>query len=288
MTENQYISILRQNRIRRAWHKDQWFYSVFDVIVVLTESKRPDIYWLTLKKKLKSEGFNLAAAPIEYLRLEPGDGRLGHTVTTNRSTLQRLIQSIPSSKAMPLYQWLAQVGDDFKEAAAQSEGQALLFERLRAVYRERGYGPEWIEQRMAGVGRNSALLTEWQRRGVDDIDRLTLLLDEIYNDVFDPISPPESFSDPAPTSPGPRSNYLPLETALAGLGEAVALFLHRDRASRGFAEILEDVQEAGAIVEQACHEVRTLLQFPVGRNRDFRFEGKPTRQLSMFDKRFRG
>jgi hypothetical protein len=202
--------------------------------------------------------------------------------------LQRLIQSIPSSKAMPLYQWLAQVGDDFKEAADQSEGQPLLFERMRAAYRERGYGPEWIEQRMAEVGRNSALLTEWQKRGVDDIDQLTILLDEIYKDVFELEGSSEPLSNLNPASPGPRTNFSPLETALVGLGEAVALFLHHDRASRGFAEILEDVQEAGAIVEQACHEVRTVLQFPVVRSRDFQFEGEPARQLSMFDKQIRG
>ena len=273
-----------QNRIRRAWHKDPWFYSVFDVIAVLTESKRPDIYWLTLKKKLKSEGFNLAAAPIEYLRLEPGDGRLSHTVTTNRATLQRLIQSIPSSKAMPLYQWLAQVGDDFKEVSDQQ----LLFERMRAAYQERGHGPEWIEQRMAEVRRNSALLTEWQKRGVDDIDQLTLLLDEIYRDVFDLNNSSETTFNLNPALPGSPTSLSSLETALTGLGEAVALFLHHDRASRGFAEILEDVQEAGTIVEQACHEVRAVLQFPVVRSRDFQFEGEPARQLSMFDKKFRG
>lgn len=280
MANNQHISILRQNQIRRVWHKDQWFYSVFDVITVLTESKRPDIYWLTLKKKLKSEGFNVAAAPIEYLKLEPGDGRLSHTVTTNRQTLQRLIQSIPSSKAMTLYQWLAQVGDDFKEA----EAQQILFDRMRAAYRERGCSPEWIEHRMGEVARNSALLTEWQSRGVEDVDQLTLLLDEIYKDVF------ELDGQPGITSTFNSTHlYLsPLETALAGLGEAVALFLHREKASRGFGEILEDVQVAGSIVEQACHQVRTVLQFTGAGSRPFQLDGEPARQLSMFDNPFRG
>ncbi len=283
MADNQNISILRQNQIRRVWHKDQWFYSVFDVITVLTESRRPDIYWLTLKKKLKSEGFNLAAAPIEYLKLEPHDGRLSYTVATNRQTLQRLIQSIPSSKAMPLYQWLAQVGDDFKEI----ESQRLLFERMREAYRARGCHPEWIERRLSEVIRNSALLNEWQNRGVEDIGQLTLLLDEIYKDVFElnsPVAPAETF---IPARSGIQAGGTALEMALLGLGEAVALFLHHDRASRGFAEILEDVQEAGAVVGQATLSIQAAMDFPVVRNRNFQFEGDLVQQLSMFDKKFK-
>ena len=283
MADNQNISILRQNQIRRVWHKDQWFYSVFDIITVLTESRRPDIYWLTLKKKLKSEGFNVAAAPIEYLKLEPNDGRLSHTVATNRQTLQRLIQSIPSSKAMPLYQWLAQVGDDFKEI----ESQQLLFEQMRAAYQARGCSPAWIDRRMGEVARNSALLTEWQSRGVDDIDQLTLLLEEIYKDVFELNGPSGPGDDFLTGKPGIKSGFSALELALVGLGEAIALFLHRDRASRGFAEILEDVQEAGAVVGQATLSVQAVLDFPVVRNRNFQFEGDLAQQLSMFDKKFK-
>jgi hypothetical protein len=155
---------------------------------------------------------------------------------------------------------------------------------MRASYRERGCSPEWIEQRMGEVARNSALLTEWQSRGVEDIDQLTLLLEEIYKDVFELEGLPETASK----STSPSLNSSPLETALAGLGEAVALFLHREKASRGFGEILEDVQLAGSIVEQACHQVRAVLQFTGVGGRSFQLDGEPARQLSMFDKPFRG
>lgn len=282
MAENQHISILRQNQIRRVWHKDQWFYSVFDVIIILTESRRPDIYWLTLKKRLKSEGFQVAAA-IEYLKLEPGDGRLSYTVAANRATLQRLIQSIPSSKAMPLYQWLAGVGDDFKEI----EERQRLFERMRATYQARGCSAEYIDRRLHEVARNSALLTEWQSRGVEDVDQLTVLLDEIYKDVFDLNPSPNSTGDFPTASTGFQNGFPALETALVGLGEALALFLHRHRASRGFAEILEDVQEAGAIVGHATHTMQAAVEIPLVRYRDFEYEGDPTRQLSMFDRKFK-
>ncbi len=280
MAENQNISILRHNQIRRLWHKEQWYYSILDVIAVLTDSKRPDIYWLTLKKRLKSERFKVATAQIEHLQLDSADGRLRDTVVANRQTILRLIQSIPSSKAMPLHQWLAQVGEERLE---EIESQNKILDHLKAAYRARGYSQDWIEQRLRKALKNGYLLNEWQKRGVNEEGQLDILLDEIQNGIFEAGLPVCQEHTSLPSKVNLGANTSSVEAALISLGEAIAIMLHQDHNSRGFDELQQDVKEAGEAVGNA----RLLLEAVLGYsmiNTSFQSEEDKTRQLSMFDK----
>ncbi len=281
MAENENISILRQNQIRRVWHKEQWFYSILDVIAVLTDSKRPDIYWLTLKKRLKSEGFKEATAQIVHLQLDSADGRLRDTVVSNRQTLLRLIQSIPSSKAMPLHQWLAQVGEERLE---EIENQNKILEHLKAAYRARGYSQDWVEQRLRNTPKTANLLNEWQNRGVNEEGQLDILLDEIQNGIFEAGVPvcQEHTSLPAKANLGVNTSSI--EDALISLGEAIAIMLHQDRNSRGFVEVHQDVKEAGEAVGNARLVLEAVLGYSIAGNTSLQTVEDKTRQLSMFDK----
>ena len=106
------LALFEQKMIRRVWHNSEWYYSIIDVIAVLTESSNPRNYWTTLKARAKSEGFDEALAQIVPLKLKSADNRFRLTETANRATLLRLIQSIPSPRAEPFRLWLAQVGDE--------------------------------------------------------------------------------------------------------------------------------------------------------------------------------
>lgn len=280
MAENQNISILPQNQIRRIWHKEQWFYSILDVITVLTGSKRPDIYWLTLKKRLKSEGFNVAAAQIEYLKVEPGDGRLCHTVTANRKTLLRLIQSIPSTKAMPLHQWLTQVGE---ERLVEVESQHRMIERLKAAYRARGFSQEWIELHLGTTVKSGYLLNEWLNRGIHEQAHLDILLAEIQKGISDSNDPAYQANNLLSVRPDRLTNISSIEAALITLGEASASLLHQDRDSQGFDELFQDVKEVGEVVGKVRLAAEAMLGHSIAGKTNFQPEGKTNRQLSLFD-----
>lgn len=271
-----------QNQIRRTWHKDQWFYSVLDVITVLTGSKRPDIYWLTLKKRLKSEGFNVAAAQIEYLEFGLGGGRLNHTVAANRKTILRLIQSIPSTKAMPLHQWLAQVGEERLE---EMENQARLLERLKAAYRARGLGQDWIEERLRGAVKSDYVLVEWQNRGVSEESLLDILLDEIQKGIFEDTSA-EKENTLLLARPPRQINISSLEAALLSLGEATASLFHQDRDSQGFDEIRQDVIEASEVIGEVRQAIEGRLGHSLAVYRKLQPASDKAKQLSLFDAPF--
>ena len=134
--ENRELTLFEQKQLRRVWHKDEWYYSIIDVIVILTDSANPRVYWGKLKERAKSEGFNEALAQIEQLKLKSSDGRFRLTDTATRETLLRIIQSIPSPRAEPFRLWLARVGEERFEEIEHPE---TAIERVRATYRAKGY-----------------------------------------------------------------------------------------------------------------------------------------------------
>jgi DNA-damage-inducible protein D len=130
--------------IRRIWHKNEWYYSVIDVIAFLTGTKNPQSYWAVLKNRLKNEGFD-ATLQVEQLRLQAADNRFRLTDTMNRQAILRLLQSIPSPQVEPLRLWLAYVGE---ERLQEIENPEAALERIRARYRAQGRSEEWIEERI--------------------------------------------------------------------------------------------------------------------------------------------
>ncbi len=158
------IKLFESKKVRTHWDegKELWYFSIIDVIEILTESNNPRRYWSDLKRKLEQEGFGQLYEIIVQLKLESSDGKNYLTDCTDTQGLLRIIQSIPSPKAEPFKQWLAQVG---YERIEETEDPELSFDRAMETYLAKGYTKEWINQRLKSIEVRKELTDEWEKRG---------------------------------------------------------------------------------------------------------------------------
>ena len=171
------IQKFEERSIRTAWDEEQeeWYFSVVDVIAVLTESIDPAAYWRKLKQRLKAEG-NETVTNCHGLKMRAMDGKMRVTDVANTEQLLRLIQSIPSPKAEPFKLWLAQVGRERIEETIDPE-QAI--DRALETYLKKGYSVDWVHQRLLSIRVRNELTAEWQTRGVEQGREYAILTDEI-------------------------------------------------------------------------------------------------------------
>ena len=179
MSEQNKIQLFENQPIRTAWNEEQeeWYFSVVDVIHVLTGSENPRRYWSDLKRKLKSEGATQLYENIVQLKMQsPKDGKNYKTDVANTEQLLRIIQSIPSPKAEPFKMWLAEVG---RERIDETIDPELTIERALETYLKKGYSREWINQRLQAIQVRKELTDEWDSRGVKQGVEYAILTDEI-------------------------------------------------------------------------------------------------------------
>lgn len=174
---NKYLAIFEGNQIRRFWDEDKelWYFSVVDVISVLTGSDRPRKYWNDLKVKLKNEGSQLSEK-IGQLKFLSKDGKYYLSDAADTETLFRLIQSIPSPNAEPFKLWLARVGYERLEETADPE---IAINRALKTYLQKGYSPEWVNLRLKSIEIRKDLTDEWENRGVKEGIEFAILTNEI-------------------------------------------------------------------------------------------------------------
>ena len=177
MEHNESIQLFEDRRIRTAWDEsnEEWYFSVVDVIGVLTDSPDPSAYWRKLKQRLKAEG-NETVTNCHGLRMTAADGKRRLTDVADTEQMLRLIQSIPSPKAEPFKLWLAQVGRERIEETIDPE---LTIERALETYLKKGYTREWINQRLQAIQVRKELTDEWDARGVQQGKEYAILTDEI-------------------------------------------------------------------------------------------------------------
>jgi DNA-damage-inducible protein D len=246
--------------IRRIWHRGEWYYSVVDIIAVLTDSANPNTYWRVLKTRAKTEGFEETLAQIEQLRLKSPDGRFRLTDTANRQTLLRLIQSVPSPRAEPVRLWLAQVGE---ERILEIEHPEAALDRLRARLRAKGYEDAWIEERIKNDLIRNELTDEWRDRGAQEGIEFAILTNELSKGTFGVAVQAHKQYKLLPAKANLRDHMTPLELALSSLSEATAIELHRDRDSQGFPELKRDATDAGTTAGEARKVVEKTIGKPV-------------------------
>src|SRR3990167_5817115 len=155
------LIVFQGKDIRRTWFNDEWFFSITDIVAVLTGSSIPRRYWSDLKIKLKDEGFELYEKIVQ-LKLTSPDGKFYETDCANTETLLRIIQSVTSPKAEPFKLWLAKVGH---ERIQEIENPELAQARMKELFRFKGYSDEWIEKRVRGIAVRQELTDEWKNRG---------------------------------------------------------------------------------------------------------------------------
>ena len=176
--DNSSIQLFEDQKIRTAWdaEKEEWYFSIIDVISVLTGTANPRRYWSDLKRKLKTEGANELYEKIVQLKMLSSDGKRYKTDVANTEQLLRIIQSIPSPKAEPFKAWLAMVGKERIEETIDPE-QAI--DRALDTYLKKGYSEEWIHQRLLAIRIRNELTDEWKKRGVQKGKEYAILTDEI-------------------------------------------------------------------------------------------------------------
>ena len=171
------LQLFEEQPIRAAWDEEheEWYFSIVDVVRVLTESKDVAVYWRKVKQRLKAEG-NETVTNCHALKLKAADGKRRLTDVANTEQLLRIIQSIPSKKAEPFKLWLAQVGRERMEETMDPE---LIAERLVATYERKGYTREWINQRLQAISARKELTDEWKDRGIKGQSEYAILTDEL-------------------------------------------------------------------------------------------------------------
>lgn len=177
-SKNKAIAIFEGKKIRRHWdeEKELWYFAVSDVVAVLTQSINPVAYWRKLKERLLKEGGNETVTKCHALKMMAPDGKMRLTDAADTETMLRLIQSIPSPNAEPFKLWLARVGYERLEETADPE-QAI--NRALKTYLQKGYSPEWVNQRLKSIEIRKALTDEWEKRGAKEDLEFAILTDEI-------------------------------------------------------------------------------------------------------------
>ena len=248
------IKLFEEKHVRSVYNEqdEKWYFSVIDVIQVLTDSSVPKRYWSDLKKKLSKEG-SQAYDKIVHLKMTAEDGKNRVTDTADTETLLRLIQSIPSPKAEPFKQWLALVG---AERIAEIENPELAQARIRATYKAKGYSDAWIEKRIRGIQARDELTNEWKNRGVKEGKEYSILTAEISKATFG-IIPSEYKSLKGLTKPSEnlRDHMTDLELIFTMLGEASTTEIAKNKNAQGFIENQKAAKAGGNVAGNARKEL---------------------------------
>jgi len=252
MNQDNKIQLFQEQSIRSHWDEEQekWFFSVVDVVAVLTESPRPRKYWSALKTKLKEEGSQLSHT-LGQLKLESADGKKYLTDVADTEQLLRLIQSIPSPKAEPFKQWLAQVG---AERIEETEDPELAFDRAMQTYLAKGYSKEWINQRLKSIEVRKDLTDEWQERGMKQGLEYAILTNALTQ-AWAGKSIKEYKQHKGLKKENLRDNMSNLELVLNMLAEASTTEISKKQQPQGLEENRDVAQKGGNAAKQARLEI---------------------------------
>jgi len=256
------IALFEQKQIRRVWdqEKEAWYFSVIDVVEVLTQNGRPRKYWDDLKRKLKEEGSQLSEK-IGQLKLLSKDGKNYLTDVADVETLLRLVQSIPSPKAEPFKLWLAQLG---KERLDEIQNPELAQDRARKYYELKGYPKSWIEKRLRGIVIRQELTNEWKNRGIEKQIEYAILTNEISEATFDiSIDKHKKLKklDVKNSNQNLRDHMTDLELIFSMLGEKVTTEITKNNNTQGFIPCQSAAKRGGRV---ACN-ARLETEKEIGR-----------------------
>ncbi len=244
------LIVFENNKIRRAWINNEWFYSIVDIVAILTESARPRKYWSDLKTRVKKEGSELSAK-IGQLKFKSSDGKYYLTDGTNKETIFRIIQSIPSRKVEPFKLWLAKVGS---ERIDEIENPELAQERMKEIYEKKGYSKSWIDKRLRGIVVRQDLTDEWKKRGVEEKSGFAILTAEISKASFG-MTPNEYKKFKGLKKENLRDHMTDLELIFGMLGEASTTEIERTQNPEKFEEHINVSRKGGRIAKNAREEL---------------------------------
>ena len=254
------IQLFENQRIRTAWdeEKEEWYFSIVDVVGVLTDSVDPTAYWRKLKQRLKAEG-NETVTNCHGLKMTAHDGKKRLTDVADTEQLLRIIQSIPSPKAEPFKLWLAQVGRERIEETIDPE---LTIERALETYLKKGYTREWINQRLQAIQVRKELTDEWDARGVQKGVEYAILTDEISR-AWSGMSTRQYKNLKGLKKENLRDNMTTLELVLNMLAEATTTEISKQKAPTTLSENIDVVRAGGKVAGDARKAIETQTGVPV-------------------------
>ena len=252
MTDETKIKLFQNQEVRLKWDDEieEYYFSVVDVVGILSESKNPRKYWSVLKTRLNKEGVEVATI-CSQLKMPSADGKMRKTDVATAKQLFRIIQSIPSPNAEPFKQWLAQVGSERLDEIADPE---IAIERAVTTYREKGYSEEWITQRLRGIEIRKDLTSEWDRSGVKKGREYAILTNEISQASFG-ITTGEHKKIKGLKKENLRDNMTNAELVINMLGELATTEISKTENPQGFEESKIVARDGGNIAGNALREL---------------------------------
>ena len=249
------IQLFDSKRIRTQWdaEKEKWYFSVVDIVQVLTGSSDASAYWRKLKQRLKEEG-NETVTNCHALKMQASDGKNRLTDVADQEQMFRLIQSIPSPKAEPIKRWIAQVAS---ERLDEMQDPELAIERGYEYYRRKGYGEKWIEQRMQGKAIRKELTDEWKRCGVKDSQYATLT--DIITKEWSGFTTREYKDYKGLKKENLRDHMTNLETAINTLAEAFTTELSKKNNPTSFMANRTVAKAGGKVAKQTRDNMEAQL-----------------------------
>ena len=260
MSQNDKIQLFEDKRIRTAWdeEKEEWYFSVVDVVAVLTDSVDPAAYWRKLKQRLKAEG-NETVTNCHGLKMTAPDGKKRLTDVADAEQLLRIIQSIPSPKAEPFKLWLAQVGREHIEETIDPE---LTIERALETYLKKGYTREWINRRLQAIQVRKGLTDEWDAHGVQKGVEYAILTDEISR-AWSGMSTWQYKNLKGLKKENLRDNMTTLELVLNMLAEATTTEISKQKSPETFSENIDVARAGGKVAGDARKAIESQTGVPV-------------------------
>jgi len=254
--EDTKISLFKGKEIRKIIYKKEWWFSILDIIGVLTDSPQPKTYWAKMKER--DEAMSQPFPFWEQLKMLAEDGKMRETDCADTEGIFRIIQSIPSPKAEPFKRWLAKVG---YERVKEIENPELATKRTKLLYKLKGYPDSWIEKRMRGIAIREELTDEWEKRGVQEQKDYEILTAEISKATFG-VTPNEYKKLKGLKRQNLRDHMDDFELIFTMLGERSTTEIHRQENSKGVPKLKNDANRGGKIAGNA----RKALEKELGRS----------------------
>lgn len=276
MEDKNKLVIFQNNKIRRILHNGEWYFSVIDIVQVLTDSDNPRNYWSMLKKREADVGIELSTNCVQ-LKLEAPDGKLRETDCANTKFIFRIIQSIPSKKAEPFKLWLAQVG---YERIEEIENPEVGQDRIKEYYELKGYPKDWIDKRLRGIAIRQELTDEWKNRDIKTEQEFAILTNEISKATFGKtVAEYKEFKQLQKKNQNLRDHMTDWELILTMFGEKATTDITKEKNSLGFDECKDSANLGGNIAKRAKEDLEKNLGKSVVSKENFLPKQKEKKKL---------
>lgn len=273
------IKLFEDYKVRTSWdnEKETWYFSVVDIVGILSDSKNPNNYWKVLKNRLRKEGSQLVTT-CNQLKMQSSDGKYYKTDVLDTEGVLRLVQSIPSPKAEPFKLWLAKVG---RERLDEIQDPEIAINRALQYYLAKGYSPEWVNQRLKSIEIRKALTDEWKRSGV--ADNQYGILTDILTQEWSGMKTREYKDFKGLKKESLRDNMSNMELVLNMLAEVSTTEISKEKNPKTLEENKSVAKQGGSVAKEARKQIELQTGKPVITDENFLPQNRKPRQIKNKD-----